>query len=93
MTTRRGKEGKKAEATLLEVTFPSDSANKVQILANKLTSEVFGFAQELEAITLGAHGFVRISVGSRARHLLLIAHTRRVASYRVECFCHLITRR
>ena len=49
------------------MTFLSRSAIKVQILVNQLTSEVFGFAQELEAIAFRAHAFVLICVAARAR--------------------------
>ena len=45
----------------------SASAIKVQILANELTSEIFGSAQELEAIAFRAHTFVLICVAARAR--------------------------
>ena len=49
------------------MTFASPSAIEVQILANQLTSEVFGSLQELEAIAFRAHSFVLICVAARAR--------------------------
>lgn len=76
----------------VEVTFLTPSAIKVQIFVNELTSEVFGAAQELEAITFRTHTLVLICVAARARWMFCILLTRRIVSW-VKGSIHLFTRR